>query len=55
MPTPTGLISAADFEYPAGNPGRLQREPERQAADAGPDDNDVVHVPSRHFIKRLPG
>ena len=47
MPTPIGLIAAADFEDAAGNAGAVQRQPERQSADAGSDDNDVVHVPYR--------
>src|ERR1700727_3606368 len=28
------------FEYPAGNAGRMQRQPEGQTADAGSDDDD---------------
>src|SRR6266700_361336 len=38
------------FKYPAGNPGGVQREPQRQSADAGPDNNDVVHVCSRRAL-----
>ena len=53
MPTPIALISAADFEDPAGNFRRVQRKPERQPANAGADDDDVVHVPSRHYCQRL--
>ena len=33
-----GLVDAA------GNPGLVQRQSERQAADAGADDDDLVHV-----------
>src|ERR1035437_4619498 len=32
------------LEYPAGNSGHVQRKPKGQSANAGPDDNDVVHV-----------
>jgi hypothetical protein len=32
------------FENPAGNSGRKQRKPEGQPADAGSDDDDLVHV-----------
>ena len=38
------------LEYPAGNFRSLQREPKRQSADAGSDDNDVVHVSFRHLL-----
>src|SRR5579872_4714938 len=31
------------LEYPAGNAGLLQRQSQRQAADAGADDDDLVH------------
>ena len=39
------------FKNPAGDSGAVQRKPERQSADAGADDNDVVHVsfPSNYF------
>ncbi len=47
MPTPIGLISAAELEYPAGNAAPLQRKPKRQSANAGSDDDDVVHVSFR--------
>ena len=44
------------FENPAGNSGRVQRKPEGQPANAGSDDDDLVHVfiPAR-FVRRLPG
>src|ERR1700687_3380944 len=43
------------LEYPAGNSGGVQLKPERQSANAGADDNDVVHVSFRHLLfKRLP-
>ena len=42
------------FEYPAGNSGGVQRQPERQSANAGADDDDVVHVPPGIFFLRLP-
>src|ERR1700742_4605813 len=32
------------LEYPAGNPGRMQRKPKRQAANAAAENDDVVHV-----------
>ena len=32
------------FENAAGNSGLMQRQPEGQAADAGADDNDLVHI-----------
>ena len=32
------------FKNAAGNSGLVQRKPERQAADAGADDDDLVHV-----------
>ncbi len=32
------------FENPAGNSGGVQRKPESQPADAGSDDDDLVHV-----------
>jgi hypothetical protein len=32
------------FEDPAGNPGLVQRQPQRQSADAGAEDDDLVHV-----------
>ena len=32
------------FEDPAGNPGLVQRQPQRQSAHAGADDDDLVHV-----------
>ena len=32
------------FENAAGNSGLVQRQPERQPADAGADDDDLVHV-----------
>src|SRR5216684_3575874 len=35
------------FKYPAGDSSGVQRKPKGQSADAGPDDNDVVHVCSR--------
>jgi len=55
MPTPTGLISAADSKIRQEIPGGVQRQPEGQSADAGPDDDDVVHVPfPAHFKRRLP-
>jgi hypothetical protein len=38
------------FKYPAGNSGGVQCEPQRQSADAGPDNNDVVHVCSRRAL-----
>jgi hypothetical protein len=38
------------FKYPTGNSGGVQREPQRQSADAGPDDDDVVHVCSRRAL-----
>ena len=37
------------FKYPAGNSGSVQRKPKCQSADAGADDDDVVHVPFRHL------
>ena len=41
----------ADFggglKYPAGNSGRVQRQPERQPANAGADDDDSSMFPSR--------
>src|SRR5712691_8900540 len=43
------------LEYPAGNAALLQRKPERQSANAGSDDDDVVHAPSRQALRRLPG
>ncbi len=44
------------FENAAGNAGRVQRQPERQSADAGPDDDDVVHVSFRQrFIEAIAG
>jgi hypothetical protein len=38
------------LEDPAGDSGRVQRKPERQSANAGADDDDVVHVLSRHLL-----
>jgi hypothetical protein len=32
------------FEYSARNPRRVQGQPKRQSANAGTDDNNVVHV-----------
>ena len=32
------------FKNPAGNSGLVQRKPERQPADPGANDNDLVHV-----------
>src|SRR5450759_5443644 len=32
------------FEYSAGNPRRVQSQPERQSTNAGADDNNVVHA-----------
>ena len=44
-----------ELEYSAGDSGRVQRQPERQPANTGADDNDVVHVSSPAFIEtRLP-
>jgi hypothetical protein len=43
------------FQYPAGNAAQLQRKSERQAANAGSDDDDVVHVSSRRAPRRLRG
>src|ERR1700731_3506758 len=44
----------ADFsrrlEYSTGNSRRVQRQPQRQPANAGPDDDDVVHISSRHLL-----
>ena len=55
MPTPTGLISAADSNIRQGIPARVQRKPERQSANAGADDNDVVHASFPALIvTRLP-
>ena len=39
------------FENAAGNFGLVQREPKRQSADAGADDDDLVHISSRHAIR----
>ena len=43
------------LKNPAWNSSAMQRQPQRQSADAGPDDNDVVHcpLPARAF-RRLP-
>src|SRR5436305_8720333 len=41
---PDGLDLGCRLEDPAGNVRRVQREPQRQPADAAADDNDVVHV-----------
>src|ERR1700694_1148222 len=38
------------LEYPAGNPGRMQHKPKRQSANAGSDDDDVVHVSFRRAL-----
>ena len=38
------------LEDPAGNSGRVQRQPERQSANAGADDDDVVHVSFRRAL-----
>src|SRR6476620_3260252 len=38
------------FEDPAGNAALLQRKSERQSANAGSDDDDVVHVSSRQAL-----
>ena len=38
------------FEDPAGKAALLQRKPERQSANAGSDDDDVVHTPSRQAL-----
>ena len=43
------------LEYPAGNAALVQRKPQRQSANAGSDDDDVVHLPSRRALRRLPG
>ena len=43
------------LENPAGNSGGVQRKPERQSANAGADDDDVVHVLSRHFYQAIAG
>ena len=32
------------FENPAGNAGRVQRKPESEPANAGSDDDDLVHI-----------
>src|SRR5438477_11597430 len=42
-----GFYFGSRFEYPAGDSGLVQREPERQSTNAGADDNDLVHVSSR--------
>src|SRR5260370_38926255 len=43
------------LEDPAGNAALLQRKSERQSTNAGSDDDDVVPVPSRRPLRRLPG
>ena len=43
------------LEYPAGNAALVQRKSERQSANAGSDDDDVVHLPSRRALRRLRG
>src|SRR5580704_8204065 len=43
------------LENPARNLRRMQRKPKRQAANAGPDDDDVVHVSSAARLWRLSG
>jgi len=44
------------LEYPTGNFSCVQRKPKRQSANAGSDDEDVVHVflPAR-FVRRFAG
>ena len=44
---PDRLDVGRRFKYPAGDSGGVQCEPQGQSADAGPDNNDVVHVCSR--------
>ena len=44
MPTPTALDFGSGLENAAGNSGRVQRQPERQPANAGADDDDFVHI-----------
>jgi hypothetical protein len=38
------------LKYPAGDLGCVQRKSERQSANAGSDDNDVVHVSFRRAL-----
>jgi hypothetical protein len=38
------------LEYSAGNSRRVQRQSQRQPANAGSDDDDIVHVSSRHLL-----
>ncbi len=38
------------LKYPAGNPGCVQRKPERQSTNAGSDDDGVVHVSFRRAL-----
>jgi len=46
-PDAHGFYFGSRFKYPAADSGLMQREPERQSANAGADDNDIVHVSSR--------
>src|ERR1700730_4294723 len=38
------------LENPAGDSGGVQRQPKRQPANAGSDDDDLVHVSFRHVL-----
>ena len=44
---PDRLDLGGRFEDPARDSGRMQRQSQRQSANAGADDDDIVHLPSR--------
>ncbi len=44
MPTPSGLISGAASNTRAADAGAMQQQRQRQAADAGADDDHVHRV-----------